>query len=47
LLKELGNYLSSVGPWWSKTRMGKRHDAVNVGIVVALLLFMLWKSLRP
>ena len=35
---------SKVGPWFSKTRWGKWSDRINVSIVVALLLFMLWKS---
>jgi hypothetical protein len=31
-------------PWFSKTWWGKRHAAINVSLVVALLLFLLWKS---
>jgi hypothetical protein len=32
------------GPWWRNTWWGKTHDAINVTLVVALLLFMLWNS---
>jgi hypothetical protein len=35
---------SKVGPWFSTTRWGKWHDRISVSVVVALLLFMLWKS---
>lgn len=35
---------SKVGPWFSNTRWGKWHTRINVSVVVALLLFMLWKS---
>jgi hypothetical protein len=35
------------GSWWSNTSWGKRTTAVNLFIVVALLLFMLWKALIP
>jgi hypothetical protein len=42
---------SNVRPWWSITRISgtwwsKRHTAINLTVVVALLLFMLWKSFR-
>jgi hypothetical protein len=37
-------WLSDVGPWFSKTRVGKWKDRFSLGVVVALLLFMLWKS---
>ena len=35
------------GPWWGKTPWGRRTTAVNTSIVVAVLLFILWKSLYP
>ena len=35
---------SNVGPWFSKKRWGKWSDRINVAVVVALLLFVLWKS---
>ena len=35
---------SKVGPWFSKTRLGKWNDRVNVVLVVAILLFVLYKS---
>ena len=36
--------MNNPGPWFSNTWWGKRTTAVNITIVVALLLFMLWKS---
>jgi hypothetical protein len=36
--------VSEVGPWFSKTSMGKWKDRSNIAIVVAVLLFCLWKS---
>ena len=36
--------ISDVGPWFSKTRMGKWKDRSSIAIVVAVLLFCLWKS---
>lgn len=36
--------LSEVGPWFSKTRWGKTHGRLNGLIVLAILLFCLWKS---
>jgi hypothetical protein len=39
--------MSKIGPWWSKTWWGKRHDAINVALVVGLFLLMLWKSFFP
>ncbi len=37
---------SKVGPWFSNTRWGKRHLAVNVSLVIALLLLLLWTSFQ-
>jgi len=42
--EKVGAYLHRVGPWWSKTWWGRRHDAINVSLLIALLLFLLWKS---
>jgi hypothetical protein len=36
---------SKVGPWFSKAWWGKSHAAINVTLVIALLLFMLWNTL--
>jgi hypothetical protein len=36
--------LSDVGPWFSKTRFGKTNGRINGIIVIAILLFCLWKS---
>jgi hypothetical protein len=36
--------LSEVGPWFSTTRVGRLKDRISVGLVVAILLFCLWKS---
>ncbi len=36
--------ISEVGPWFSKTGMGKWKDRSSIAIVAALLLFCLWKS---
>jgi hypothetical protein len=33
------------GPWWMNTWWGRGTAIVNVSIVIALLLLMLWKSL--
>jgi hypothetical protein len=33
------------GPWFSNTWWGKRHAAISYSLVVAMLLFLLWKSL--
>jgi hypothetical protein len=41
---EKENMASKIGPWFSNTQWGKRHAAVSVSLVVALLLFILWKS---
>jgi hypothetical protein len=38
------NMASKVGPWFSNTGRGKRHFKINVSLVIALLLFLLWKS---
>ena len=38
------NMVSKVGPWFSSTWWGKRHFTINVVLVIALLLFLLWKS---
>jgi hypothetical protein len=38
------NMDSKVGPWFSNTWWGKRHFKINVSLVIALLLFLLWKS---
>ena len=38
---------SKHGPWWADTWWGKRTTAVNVSIVVALLVLILWKALVP
>ena len=35
------------GPFWSHTWLGRKTAAVNVAIVVALLLFLAWKTLFP
>jgi hypothetical protein len=35
---------SKVGPWFSSTWWGKRHLKINVSLLIALLLFLLWKS---
>ena len=35
---------SNVGPWFSNTWWGKRHFKINVSLVIALLLFLSWKS---
>jgi hypothetical protein len=35
---------SQVGPWFSNTRWGKMHFRINASLIIALLLFMLWKS---
>jgi hypothetical protein len=35
------------GPWSANTWWGKRATTVNISIVVALLLLMLWKALDP
>ena len=35
---------SKVGPWFSNTCSGKRHFMINVSLVIALLLFLLWAS---
>lgn len=44
-LEQQGEEMASkVGPWFSNTRWGKWHTRINVSVVVALLLFMLWKS---
>jgi hypothetical protein len=36
--------LSDVGPWFSKTRCGTTNGRINGLIVLAILLFCLWKS---
>jgi hypothetical protein len=36
-----------VGPWWSHTWWGRTTTVINVTIVVALVLFCLWKALVP
>jgi dipeptide/tripeptide permease len=36
---------SKVGPWFSNTWWGKRHVVVSVSLVLAIGLFLLWKSL--
>jgi hypothetical protein len=41
---QLAEWLSDVGPWFSKTRLGKTNGRVNGAIVIAILLFCLWKS---
>jgi hypothetical protein len=38
------NMASKVGPWFSNTWWGKRHFKINVSLVIALLLFLWWKS---
>lgn len=38
------NMASKVGPWFGNTWWGKRHFRINVSLVIALLLFLLWKS---
>jgi hypothetical protein len=35
---------SKIGPWFGNTWWGKRHFKINVSLVIALLLFLLWKS---
>ena len=37
------NIASKVGPWFSSTWWGKRHLKINVSLVIALLLLLLWK----
>jgi hypothetical protein len=32
------------GPFWRNPWWGQTHDRINIAIIVALLLFMLWKS---
>jgi hypothetical protein len=39
--------MSKYGPWFSNTSWGKRHTAINVALLVALLLFIAWKSFYP
>jgi hypothetical protein len=34
-------------PRWADTWWWKTHTAVNVSLVVAILLLMLWKALYP
>ncbi len=34
-------------PRWSNTWWGKRTTVINITIVVAVLLFCLWKTLVP
>jgi Flp pilus assembly protein protease CpaA len=36
-----------VGPWWWNTWWGKRTAAINVTIVVAILVFVMWTALEP
>jgi hypothetical protein len=36
--------VADVGPWFSKTRWGKANGRINGLIVLAILLFCLWKS---
>ncbi len=36
---------STVGPWFSHTRWGKRTARINVAILIAVVLFLVWKSL--
>jgi hypothetical protein len=36
---------SKVGPWFSNTWWGRRHLAMNISLAIALLVFVLWKSL--
>jgi hypothetical protein len=36
--------LADVGPWFGRTRVGRWKDRSSIAIVVALLLFCLWKS---
>jgi hypothetical protein len=38
---------SKDGPWWANTWWGKRTTTINISIAIALLLFMLWKTLFP
>jgi hypothetical protein len=38
---------SKYGPWGSNTWWGGRTTVVNVSVVVALLLFVVWKALLP
>jgi hypothetical protein len=36
---------SKVGPWFSSTWWGKRTAKINVTLTIAVILFLLWKSL--
>ena len=35
------------GPWWAHARWGKRTAIVNISIAIAIVLFMVWKTLFP
>jgi len=35
---------TGIGPWGSNTWWGKRTAAINVAIVVAVLLFLAWRT---
>jgi hypothetical protein len=36
--------VSKLGPWFSTTWLGKWHSKINVSLIVALFLFITWKS---
>ncbi len=36
---------SKHGPWWSNTTWGQRTARVNISIVVAILVFVVWNTL--
>lgn len=41
------DHIRKHGPWWAKTWWGRRTTAINIGLVIAVLLFIVWKSLFP
>ena len=41
------DHIRKHGPWGAKTRWGKRATAINIGLVIAALLFIAWRSLFP
>jgi hypothetical protein len=32
------------GPWWARTWWGKRTAAVNITLLAALILLVVWKA---
>lgn len=36
-----------VGTWWSNTWWGKRTDAINITLVIAILTFCMYKAYFP